>query len=137
MYGGKRPFQCPSCNAALLNPQHQHNCYNFQGKVEIDSEGFFLCQLCSNKYKSSESFERHIQTKHSEARPFTCTQCDFSTKTSMVLKNHVRRVHEKERKYVCPECGKAFFSSYQLKLHLDTKEKRKREICSNEEGNNK
>jgi KRAB domain-containing zinc finger protein len=123
-FGGKRPFKCPACNAALLKDikDSNHNCFKYRVQNgELGAGGVAKCNQCDRTFKGQKaviSLELHVQTAHSDDRPFLCDQCEFRAKRSVILRNHVKRVHLQEKKHMCTTCGKAFFDSYELKTHM-------------------
>jgi hypothetical protein len=125
MYGEKRPFKCPACNAALLKDANEanHECFkNRKQKSEVLAGGVVKCNLCDRTFQSEKpiaSLELHLQTAHSDERHFACDKCDFRAKRSVILRNHVKRVHLQEKKHICTNCGKAFFTGYELKTHMN------------------
>jgi KRAB domain-containing zinc finger protein len=125
MFGEKRNFKCPVCNAALSKDikETTHNCFKYLvQKGEIGAGGVAKCNQCERTFEGEravKSLEYHIQTAHSDDRHFACDQCDFRAKRSVILRNHVNRVHLQDKKHMCTTCGKAFFSSYELKTHMN------------------
>lgn len=58
----------------------------------------FFCHLCGRYFHESQNLKKHINTIHSEERPFQCHMCGMNYKRRDVLQEHIRRVHEGIRK---------------------------------------
>lgn len=87
----------------------------------IKEEDDLKCSICKISYKTSQSLEKHITSKHGpNAEKFVCSQCGKQFKERQVLKNH-EKVHlpdELKLKHPCLQCDKKFVNSHCLKIHV-------------------
>lgn len=58
----------------------------------------------------------HINTVHSDVKPFSCDQCQRTFKTKRILKSHLQ-VHSDDKRHACEVCGKRFHRKESLSLH--------------------
>ncbi len=76
----------------------------------------FQCEVCSAGFKRSFNLKQHLQT-HSDERPFKCTVCLADFRTLGSLKQHLL-THSDERPFKCELCSSSFKTSACLKQHL-------------------
>lgn len=73
---------------------------------------YFICQICSARFKRKEHVNSHIVYKHSDkdARKFPCKDCPSSFLTRQDLKNH-----EKSHSQVKIDCNYCNYNCRDLK----------------------
>lgn len=117
-YGPPRPYKCHSCNASLveeLKDSPRHVCF-IPTKPRKRGDPI-KCEICGHTFERTRKLMVHMQTVHSDHRPFECTSCDYKAKTNFALTNHIRRIHNKEKNVVCGTCGETFFDASDLWYH--------------------
>ncbi|KAA8497818.1 PR domain zinc finger protein 16 [Porphyridium purpureum] len=64
------------------------------------------CLMCDKNFTSRFNLKRHMQSVHSEARPFGCNQCDLAFKVRDHLQQHIRVSHGASRRheFKCDRC---------------------------------
>jgi hypothetical protein len=116
--GPPRPYKCHICNESLLRPLKDcplHLCFMATKKKKKGEA--IKCESCEKTFSEVRKLVLHMQTIHSDYRPFECTMCDYKTKTNLYLTTHIKRVHKKEKNVTCSKCGDRFFNSSDLQLH--------------------
>nr|CAH7724011.1 unnamed protein product [Callosobruchus chinensis] len=76
-----------------------------------------ICEKCGKVLSSIESLGHHMDTVHSEAKPFACTICDKRCKRRGDLRIHMR-THTGERPYNCKMCSRSFINASNFKNHV-------------------
>ena len=67
---------------------------NLVAEVSGSADGKrFLCKGCGHKAKFISVMKKHIQRRHSSARPFRCLKCDGAFKHQDDLKSHYLGQH--------------------------------------------
>ena len=75
------------------------------------------CQVCEKSYKRKEHLLRHMQTSHSELRPFVCKVCAHTFSRKDRLLRH-EKIHSGVPEYKCNACEKCFVRRDSLTKHL-------------------
>ena len=75
------------------------------------------CQVCEKSYKRKEHLLRHMQTSHSELRPFVCKVCAHTFSRKDRLLRH-EKIHSGVPDYKCNACDKCFVRRDSLTKHL-------------------
>ena len=75
------------------------------------------CQVCEKSYKRKEHLLRHMQTSHSELRPFVCKVCAHTFSRKDRLLRH-EKIHSGVPEYKCQACDKCFVRRDSLTKHL-------------------
>ncbi|OED38004.1 hypothetical protein AB834_01170 [PVC group bacterium (ex Bugula neritina AB1)] len=83
---------------------------------EVSTKNF--CYICRKQFNKRSFLDRHLNTVHSDAKPFSCETCSqqFNNKTN--LNRHCKEVHSNVRGFSCNLCGAKFARKYQVNLHL-------------------
>ena len=76
----------------------------------------FPCQLCSKRYNTIKSRNRHVKIVHEKSKPFACPKCDSAFVEKNKLTVHIKNVLE-GCKYECDKCDKALSSKSSLRMH--------------------
>ena len=79
----------------------------------------YACEQCDKSYGRKDHLRRHIQSAHSDDRPFVCRVCALTFPRKDRLVRH-ERVHSGCPQYPCLICGKKFFRKDSLGKHLMT-----------------
>ena len=136
VHTGNKPLKCDVCDAAFakksrlnehLKTHHVYSCTFPDCQFEAEKWSLLRkhlpvhnvkCPLCSSKFKTQESLEKHITTHKST---FQCSQCDLQYAKRSSLNCHVRAVHEKVT-FRCSidGCGKEFAFKKSLRHHMKT-----------------
>ncbi|RXG54305.1 Myoneurin [Armadillidium vulgare] len=74
------------------------------------------CPFCYQVFYHSSSLKRHINCKHSTARPFHCHLCPKRFAIRNRLSLHLR-THTGEKPYKCTYCSKCFSAKCNLNVH--------------------
>jgi len=116
------------------------------------------CKHCSKQFKGRTRLLQHINTEHSELRPYQCTMCDksypnqhqldghvathagikpFQCKTCDArfpnrtrLKNHEMRIHSTDHPNKCEVCGKKYAYMQDLNKHMKSHEAKPKFPCN-------
>lgn len=98
---------CPSITLRTLDIVKQHM------KRHREKRLLKKCPMCNQRPRN---FEKHMQMKHLNNRPYKCGFCDASFRTNLTRIVHIRG-HTNEKPYSCDICGKAFSSQSGLYKH--------------------
>ena len=130
------PYECDECSSRFRCKQrlivHKRNKHpicqfcseKFNGRLSLkkhmqtkhSNERPFSCDMCSAKFKEKGKLNRHKKFKHSDERPFSCEVCSATFKDKNSLNIH-RKIHSTERPYACDECPSTYVTKSDLKKH--------------------
>ncbi|KAL4623424.1 zinc finger protein 513-like isoform X2 [Arapaima gigas] len=96
-------------------------------KRKIRSLKEFCCSLCSRKFTTKLTMQRHMGI-HQGEKPFQCPQCPYSTRLKASLVQHLR-VHTGEKPFKCSQCPYASIDSSSLLRHSRTHTQEKPHRC--------
>lgn len=77
----------------------------------------YECKNCNKIYKRRDHLARHMQTAHSELRPFLCRVCSHTFSRKDRLIRH-EKIHSGAPQFSCNPCKKHFFRRDSLTKHL-------------------
>lgn len=87
------------------------------GSSEEKNKPSHICENCSKCFKRKDHLLRHMQTAHSDLRPFVCRVCCLAFSRKDRLTRH-ERVHSGAPQFSCMICDKKFFRKDSLGKHL-------------------
>lgn len=87
--------------------------------ADISKKKCYECQNCNKIYKRRDHLARHMQTAHSELRPFLCRVCSHTFSRKDRLTRH-EKIHSGAPQFSCNSCEKHFFRRDSLTKHLRT-----------------
>jgi uncharacterized Zn-finger protein len=64
----------------------------------------FVCDYCSQKFRSRTSLSQHVKRNHTFIKDFKCDQCEKAYYERTILKHHIALVHLGIR-YQCQVAG--------------------------------
>uniref|UniRef100_A0A8C1CZW7 Si:dkey-156n14.3 n=1 Tax=Cyprinus carpio carpio TaxID=630221 RepID=A0A8C1CZW7_CYPCA len=125
-----RPYKCEWENCG----RRFTTVYNLKAHVKAhDQENAFICEVCSERFRTATRLTNHQRTHFEPERPHKCEfpgerpfVCDSDscgwTFTSMSKLLRHKRKHDDDRRFACPEegCGKSFTRAEHLKGHSIT-----------------
>jgi len=87
-------------------------------QCHVDSEFFFKCIECEEKFPHWKLLRCHLWKKHQiDTDLLTCDLCEsFKTDTLSKLLVH-KEIHSEDRPYTCDVCGKGFKQFSQMRNH--------------------
>ncbi|XP_068157058.1 zinc finger protein 780B-like [Drosophila tropicalis] len=86
-----------------------------------------VCQYCTMGFRGSYELNNHIQSCHTDERPFECPHCPKKFATMNHLRDHTR-LHTGQRPYKCPHCPKVYTLWSSIKAHISEHNGRKRDL---------
>ncbi|XP_076470285.1 uncharacterized protein LOC143300466 isoform X2 [Babylonia areolata] len=88
-----------------------------QLKVKVVVDNSYICQYCSEKFKTFFQLKTHM-VKHKSEQVYKCVmkKCGQSFKDLEAFLEHIK-THENEMTYRCHQCNKYFPSLYELGCH--------------------
>lgn len=102
--------KCANCSRTFLSNQHlaQHK------EIHTDK---YACKECGKRHTNIQRLQIHVDTTHSEVKPYDCPICiTKSYKSSTALRQHMTS-HTHGKRHVCDFCEKAFVRKDQLVIH--------------------
>ncbi len=76
------------------------------------------CKICGKKF-SVAYLRKHMETDHSDERPYVCDVCGSAFKIQTLLNIH-KFIHSDIKPFTCMHCGKGFCKKHNLIGHLRT-----------------
>ncbi|XP_058059560.1 zinc finger protein 271-like [Anopheles bellator] len=105
-----RSYVCNVCQKAFFT-QPTLLCHQVMHR-----EKQFQCSVCDKQFFRKTDMLAHLQTTHSDERPFSCDICPNRFKTKPHLQQH-RLVHSGSRPIKCKYCDKGFQTYSDRKVH--------------------
>lgn len=102
--------QCTECGKWLMN----NRC--LRSHIVLHSNEEYKCDQCDYVTKKKLLLNRHLVTKHSQARPFVCDLCGRTFKMKRALTVHLAQ-HGNTKTFKCPFCDRVFNSSTNFYAH--------------------
>lgn len=108
-------LKCPVCDQVIKH------IYSLERHIKVVHENFrpYVCH-CSKAFATREQFTRHMNSKHSMAKPYLCQLgCNKAFASYSARSYHHKILHEKQ-KYKCTwlGCVKEYSSLFHLDKHL-------------------
>ena len=79
-------------------------------KMEVDSNGEYICNLCQTKTKTKANAQAHIEMVHENKFNFKCSECNYQSYYGPSIKRHQMRKHVNILcqiiKVICEACNK-------------------------------
>lgn len=76
----------------------------------------YVCQVCGHTSANKNRMGLHLR-QHTGEKPFSCPLCNFTTGDQNCLRRHAWR-HSRVRPYSCPHCTYSCIQSNSLKKHI-------------------
>ena len=80
------------------------------------SEKRYVCDICGSEHKRADHLSAHLRL-HNQMEIFKCEMCTYGTNLIQNLKRHVQDAHQKV-KVTCKTCGNKF-PAYNKKRHIE------------------
>ena len=80
-----KDYSCELCDKTF---KHRHSAYLHRKAHDGSLKNSYFCELCSQKFSSSNNLKRHISVTHHKIKLHSCDICEksFGSKTvSMIL----------------------------------------------------
>ncbi|CAG0883362.1 unnamed protein product [Darwinula stevensoni] len=78
----------------------------------------FKCDICGCAFKRRGTLADHINSRHTEDRPFKCHICGWAFKWRRHLADHINSKHSEDRPLKCEICGCSFKWRCNLARHV-------------------
>ncbi len=92
------------------------------------------CEQCNMSFKSTKSYKRHLEQRHSTTGPkHACQFCQRVFRRSDNLNAHYRTVHLGVRPNRCPRCGKGYRTKLDLQRHEQQCSKRSQPVLQQQQ----
>lgn len=115
------PKNCPTCgvtSTAMVVHMRTHT------KIRP-----FECELCANKFYTSNKLRSHIQAVHYKNKCFGCEICGKAFGLKKTLNAHMMS-HLSEKSHVCTICSKSFLFRWALTKHERTHTGERPYVCT-------
>ncbi|XP_070490842.1 gastrula zinc finger protein XlCGF26.1-like [Chironomus tepperi] len=120
----KLKYPCSYCDKKFVN----NHCLKIHIARIHERVAFFFCEICGKGCTTKSDLLWHMD-KHTQERNFSCEICSLKFKSSNSLRIHKRRHMAVEATKPCPICGKEFRSSAALSNHKLVHSNEKKHKC--------
>ncbi|XP_076870257.1 zinc finger protein ZXDC [Brachyhypopomus gauderio] len=128
-----RPYRCEWENCG----RHFTTVYNLKAHVKAhDQEDAFVCDICSERFRSATRLANHQRTHFEPERPHKCEfpGCEKAFITFSALFSHNRTHFRETGQFTCtyPGCDKRYDKACRLKIHLRSHTGERPFVCDSE-----
>ena len=101
-----------------LYPRQQHMLIPNVGSPE-SSETIYNCNVCTNRFTTSNALQAHMQKQHGLAITNMCCYCENFCESQDTLRNHITAYHKSAEPLQCQECEMTCTSGEELQVHTN------------------
>ncbi|XP_026872558.2 zinc finger protein ZXDC [Electrophorus electricus] len=128
-----RPYRCEWENCG----RRFTTIYNLKAHVKAhDQEDAFVCEICSERFRSATRLANHQRTHFEPERPHKCEfpGCEKAFITFSALFSHNRTHFRETGQFTCtyPGCDKRYDKACRLKIHLRSHTGERPFVCDSE-----
>ncbi|KAL7832967.1 hypothetical protein SRHO_G00299850 [Serrasalmus rhombeus] len=128
-----RPYKCQWENCG----RRFTTVYNLKAHVKAhDQEDTFVCEICSERFRSATRLANHQRTHFEPERPHKCEfpGCEKAFITFSALFSHNRTHFRETGQFTCtyPGCDKRYDKACRLKIHLRSHTGERPFVCDSE-----
>ncbi|KAI4883052.1 hypothetical protein NFI96_029343 [Prochilodus magdalenae] len=128
-----RPYKCEWENCG----RRFTTVYNLKAHVKAhDQEDAFVCEICSERFRSATRLANHQRTHFEPERPHKCEfpGCEKAFITFSALFSHNRTHFRETGQFTCtyPGCDKRYDKACRLKIHLRSHTGERPFVCDSE-----
>ena len=135
---GKCKWVCKDCKKVFVYNKAKHKGFSykrFQKSLEQHKkECNCICKLCGYFSDERANLVRHMESRHSTAKPFACDICFFTFKSETFMYAHKINKHTGEGGiYSCPVCQQQYPILHSLNAHFKSSHldpKRDKKACN-------
>ncbi|KAM6980193.1 zinc finger protein ZXDC [Aplochiton taeniatus] len=111
--------------------------YNLKAHVKVhDQENAFVCEICSERFRSATRLTNHQRVHFEPQRPYKCEfpGCEKTFITFSALFSHNRTHFRETGQFFCtyPGCDKCYDKACRLKIHMRSHTGERPFVCDSE-----